>query len=157
MSLTNVDSTALRRAVYKLGENAHELAGVKVAAKVRSAAPVSTVTPTSVGRPGRLRDSIKVLRGRRIGQSITSTITAPVPYASFVDKGTSSHPIVGSPLLRFWWKGPNRGRRSRTGIYYFRRVNHPGTKANRFWSKNVTGAAWVRALTEAVRGISVKA
>ena len=153
-TITNVDSTALRHAVRKLGAQAHEVATVKIVARVRSAAPVSTVTPTSVGRPGRLRDSIKAAPSVEVGLSV---ITAAVPYASFVDEGTSSHPLVGNPLLRFWWKGPNKGKRSRTGIYFFHRVNHPGTKPNRFWSKNVTGAAWGRALTEAVRGINVRA
>lgn len=49
-------------------------------------------------------------------------------YTLFVIKGTRPHPIVGNPLLAFFW--PKAG-----GNVVFRHVMHPGTKANDFLSR----------------------
>lgn len=52
-------------------------------------------------------------------------ITAGVPHAIFVHRGTRPHPIDGNPLLVFDW--PKAG-----GTVFLRHVNHPGTKPNKF-------------------------
>lgn len=46
-------------------------------------------------------------------------------YARFHHEGTAPHPIEGNPLLVFFW--PKVGR-----VVFFRHVNHPGTKPNRY-------------------------
>jgi hypothetical protein len=54
-------------------------------------------------------------------------------YSLFVHEGTQPHVIRGNPLLAFFWaNGPNG-----PGTYYFASVNHPGTKANKFFTDNL--------------------
>jgi hypothetical protein len=48
-----------------------------------------------------------------------------VPYAIYVHEGARPHVIRGNPLLVFYW--PKVGK-----TVYFRRVNHPGNRPNRF-------------------------
>lgn len=55
-------------------------------------------------------------------------IFSNAPHTLFVIKGTRPHPIVGNPLLAFFW--PKMGRN-----VVFRHVMHPGTKANDFLSR----------------------
>ena len=52
------------------------------------------------------------------------------PLGTFIQKGTKPHPIVArrARFLRFYW--PKVGR-----VVYFKRVNHPGTKPNRFYNR----------------------
>lgn len=87
-----------------------------------------------LGKTGKFRDSISYRTSIR-GQNIKLEILYLQPLGSYITKGTRKHPIVGNPLLVFYWaKGP-RG----AGIYYFRSVMHPGTKPNPFneraWKK----------------------
>lgn len=49
-------------------------------------------------------------------------------YTLFVIKGTRPHPIVGNPLLAFFW--PKVG-----ANVVFRSVMHPGTKPNDFLTR----------------------
>lgn len=54
-------------------------------------------------------------------------------YSLFVHEGTKPHLIEGNPLLAFHWDhGPDG-----PGTYFFQRVNHPGTKPNRFFTDNL--------------------
>lgn len=55
-------------------------------------------------------------------------VTSNAPYTLYVIKGTRPHPIVGNPLLAFFW--PKVGRN-----VVFRHVMHPGTKGNDFLSR----------------------
>ena len=61
-------------------------------------------------------------------------ITTPLPLGRFIIGGTKPHPIpkgLGGTTLRFFWpKGP-----SGAGIYYFKSVQHPGTKPNPFMTR----------------------
>lgn len=85
-------------------------------------------------KTGEFKNSIGY-RTQVIGQSIKLEVVMMQPLGDWIIKGTKRHPIVGNPILRFFWqKGPDG-----PGIYYFRRVMHPGTKPNRFneraWKK----------------------
>ena len=60
-------------------------------------------------------------------------------YAMFVHEGTKAHVIQGNPTLAFHWdEGPNG-----PGVYFFASVNHPGTKANKFFTDNISAFAAV--------------
>lgn len=101
------------------------------------AAPVKT---------GDLRRSVSMEGGVIDGPSgPTAVIVADTPYAEFVDKGTAPHIIraKGSGVLVFPW--PKVG----PGLFYFKQVNHPGTKANPFFSEPM-GERFRMALESAV-------
>jgi hypothetical protein len=54
-------------------------------------------------------------------------------YSLFVHEGTPEHVIPGNPTLAFYWEhGPDG-----PGMYFFRSVNHPDTKPNRFFTDNL--------------------
>ena len=54
-------------------------------------------------------------------------------YSLYVHEGTKPHTIMGNPTLAFFWpSGPNGPR-----MYFFRSVQHPGTKPNRFLTDNL--------------------
>jgi len=57
-------------------------------------------------------------------------VLSPSPLGTFIQKGTRAHVItaVNAPMLRFYW--PKVGK-----VVYFKSVNHPGTKANRFHNR----------------------
>jgi hypothetical protein len=57
-------------------------------------------------------------------------VLSPGPLGTFIQKGTKSHVIraKNAPMLRFYW--PKVGR-----VVYFKSVNHPGTKPNRFYNR----------------------
>lgn len=57
-------------------------------------------------------------------------VSGPEPLWTFITEGTRAHPIPAKNVdaLKFYWaKGPQG-----PGIYFFKQVNHPGTKKNRF-------------------------
>ena len=67
-------------------------------------------------------------------------------YASYVEYGTKKHPISlmeegggtstrGKALRFFWKKGPNG-----PGIYFFKKVNHPGTRPYKFGWNSASAA-----------------
>jgi hypothetical protein len=65
---------------------------------------------------------------RQQGETITLNGTMPQPLGTFITEGTKPHPIFpkrAGGFLRFNW--PKAG-----GIVFFRSVNHPGTKPNKF-------------------------
>lgn len=54
-------------------------------------------------------------------------------YSLYVHEGTRPHVIEGNPTLAFHWDhGPDGA-----GTYFFSKVNHPGTKPNRFFTDNL--------------------
>jgi hypothetical protein len=57
-------------------------------------------------------------------------VLSPGPLGTFIQKGTRPHVIraKNAPMLRFYW--PKVGR-----VVYFKSVNHPGTKPNRFYNR----------------------
>ena len=73
-----------------------------------------------------------------------------VPQAEFTEYGTKAHPIVGNPLLVFYW--PKVGR-----TVFFRSVNWkpgPGVAANKGWfSKEVSESRWRAELASAIRSV----
>lgn len=62
------------------------------------------------------------------GDALGFKVGSPAPLATWIKGGTRPHPIVARRVkfLKFWWDSGPRG----AGVYFFRRVNHPGTKAN---------------------------
>lgn len=77
-----------------------------------------------------------LVRGLQVSQSRDTRgrwatgydVISNAAYTLFVIKGTRPHPIVGNPLLAFFW--PKMGRN-----VVFRHVMHPGTKANDFLTR----------------------
>lgn len=58
------------------------------------------------------------------------------PLRAYITEGTKPHPIVArrAKFLRFFW--PKVGR-----VVFFKSVNHPGTRPNRFYNRAV--ARWM--------------
>ena len=92
-------------------------------------------------KTGCLQDSIVKRAIVDTGETLSITVIADTTpcspsrtsYALFVHNGTGPHVIRGNPLLAFSWpNGPNG-----PGMYYFRKVNHPGTKPCRFFTDNL--------------------
>lgn len=75
-------------------------------------------------RPGTLRDSI-VKRVMSDSQGFYVAVIATDEIALWHHEGTRPHVINGNPFLVFYW--PKVGK-----VVYLRRVNHPGTRPNRF-------------------------
>lgn len=98
---------------------------------------VATAASTARGlapvRTGTLRASITADPVRRTGPwALTSGISATAPYAAPVHEGARPHIIrpKHARALRFDW--PKAG-----GIVFFKKVNHPGNRPNRFLSNAV--------------------
>lgn len=81
-------------------------------------------------RTGRLKRSIKVYKHERYVNGQGIRIGTSVPYASFVHDGTKPHLIIpnNKRALKFTKKGQ---------VIITKRVNHPGTRPNRFLADNV--------------------
>lgn len=73
---------------------------------------------------GQLRDTI-VKRVVTQGDDVVVQVGSSDPIALLHHEGTPPHAIHGNPLLVFFW--PRVGR-----VVAFPRVNHPGTKPNRY-------------------------
>lgn len=88
--------------------------------------------PTS----GNLKASFFVRQSRTVGGQFDAgyEVGNTAPYFLYVIKGTRPHEIVGNPLLVFDW--PAGGRDPAV----FRRVNHPGTRANTFFVDSIRAA-----------------
>lgn len=82
--------------------------------------------PRRTRKPGTLRDSI-VMRVVQDGRGAAVLVGSEDPIALLHHEGTRPHPIVPrrAPRLVFW-----SGRAGR--VVYAKRVNHPGTKPNRY-------------------------
>ncbi len=96
----------------------------------RGAALLQAFAPRSTQQRDHLADSFRSAVGGT-GTELYADITTTMPdRARFVREGTRPHPITARPggVLRFDWPQGPRG----PGIYFFRRVNHPGTAPNDF-------------------------
>ena len=84
-------------------------------------------------RSGALKKSITILRYNRgpVGPSIE--VGATVPHAYYVHEGTQPHTIKALPGRVMGFKHNGR-------IIYARKVNHPGTKPNRYLSTHLYAA-----------------
>jgi hypothetical protein len=93
----------------------------RVARHARMQAPVKT---------GRLKRSIKVYKHERYTRGQSVRVGTSVPYANYVHEGTKPHLIIPNSkrALKFT-KGQS--------VIITRRVNHPGTRPNRFLADNV--------------------
>lgn len=88
---------------------------------------------------GGLKKSRRIARSQT-SQTIRTEITYPPKTANWTDEGTRPHTIHGQPILRFVKGGK---------VIYARKVNHPGNKPYRWWSKTMTRRNWQRALKTA--------
>lgn len=86
-------------------------------------------------KTGNLKSQLRVARSRDVQgrYAVGWEVQSNAPYSLYVIKGTRPHPIVGKPLLAFFW--PKVG-----ANVVFRRVNHPGTKADNFLSRALRAA-----------------
>ena len=84
---------------------------------------------------GALRRGLRMEQSRETSGQYTTgyDVVSTAPHTVFVIGGTRPHPIVGNPLLAFVW--PKAG-----GFVVFRKVNHPGTKANNFLARALRAA-----------------
>lgn len=105
---------------------------------IARAAPVleRELRNTSPTESGELRERTTV-RAR----GLSAEVAVAVSYASYVSEGTQPHPIVGNPILAFYWS-----RIGRTA--FFRRVSHPGTRPQD-WYRTATGR-WTSMLEDSV-------
>ena len=105
-------------------------------AKVR---PSSVSTTPEFGRGGHLRDSYvsRMLEG---GEGMAGS---PLPQAAFVERGTVPHVIVPrkAKALRFYSVriANAQGKPPATALY-FKRVHHPGTKAQHILARSMIEA-----------------
>lgn len=101
-----------------------------------------------IGKTGHLREAINdPLLTSETAPTITLSITIDeqkAPHAEYVINGTVTHEIraVHAPMLRFYWPDGFNG----PGIYYFKRVTHPGTDPNDFFHAQLED--WTEALRE---------
>lgn len=67
------------------------------------------------------------------GKDMGFRIYAAQPLTTYLTQGTRPHVIMAkrSSVLAFFWEGGPRG----AGMYFFKVVHHPGTKANPFIEK----------------------
>lgn len=99
---------------------------VKDEAKRRVGVHEPTPGERRARRPGTLRDSIVKRIGEENGLPAVQ-VGSDDPVALWHHEGTESHPItpVSAPRLVFYWKKVG-------AVVTALRVNHPGTKPNRF-------------------------
>lgn len=104
--------------------------GERVKQEARRIAPISKNPRSGDEQGGNLRDHI-VKRVANIGGDPAVLVVCEVPYALWVHEGTVAHVIrprkAGGRLVFYW---PKAGR-----VVSFPKVNHPGTKPNRFLVK----------------------
>lgn len=92
-------------------------------------------TEAPKGKTRKLAGSIRFRTTEGSGR-VNLRITAGVPYAGYVLKGTRPHTIEGHPLLAFQWHGD---------LVIVRHVHHPGTAPNPFFER-----AWAKLAPEAL-------
>ena len=87
-------------------------------------------------KSGKFRKSLRFRTGIQ-GDNVILTTSAAQPLGTWIIEGTKRHVIIAkrAKVLAFFWlkgfKGP--------GMYFFRRVTHPGTKPNPYHER-----AWRR-------------
>lgn len=84
-------------------------------------------------RTGKLSQSILKRPVISSGDTLSVTVGAYQPYAIYVHEGTKPHIIRArnANVLAFYW--PAKG----TGMFFFKSVNHPGYKGNKFLTDNL--------------------
>lgn len=99
---------------------------VKIEAQRLVGVHVPTPGERRARRPGTLRDSI-VKRFAVEGGELAVLVGSDDPIALWHHEGTVPHVIAArnAPRLVFFWRKVGR-------VVSFKRVNHPGTKPNRF-------------------------
>lgn len=108
----------------------------KVKVRAQELVGVGGLTPLAMtARPrksGTLRDSIRKQIAKSDNGEIACFVGSDDPIALWHHEGTVAHQIPTNPrpgrVLVFYWPNGFRG----AGVYYFRKVQHPGTKPNRF-------------------------
>lgn len=120
-----INDEQARRVFVQFADDEARKRAEKVQAYAQQEAPVGN-GPTA----GNLRNRIVVSQSRTTTGRYAAgyDVTANTPYAFFVHEGTRPHVIEGKPLLAFFWNV--------TGAFMvLPRVNHPGTKPNRFLTR----------------------
>ena len=87
-------------------------------------------------KSGKFRKSLR-FRTAMQGDNVVLTTSSLQPLGKWIIEGTKRHRIVAKRakvLAFFWLKGP-----SGPGMYFYRSVNHPGTKPNPYHER-----AWRR-------------
>lgn len=88
------------------------------------------------GNPqGEFKKSFTFIIARK-GSVVRGEFLSPEPLTSWIVRGTRPHTIRVGPLFRgmpiFQQTSTAFGRGGRGGIFYYRKVKHPGTKPNPF-------------------------
>jgi hypothetical protein len=124
--IVDIDNEKARRVFLRFTDADAKKRAEKVETRAKVEAP---------SKSGELRRLIRTTQSRDVqGRYQTGyDVTSNAPYSIFVIRGTRPHPIVGNPLLAFFW--PKVGRN-----VAFRSVQHPGTKANNFLSRALRAA-----------------
>lgn len=128
-----VDVSGLQNALIEFGSEVFLEAG--------SIMQEAVVEVTPRGPTGGLQEGVVFRPGAVGGVVNTGSIHSEREYSSFVDEGTSPHPIEGNPLLAFQWGGVQ---------VIVHSVNHPGTEAQPYWSDTVTEVQWLDAVSQAI-------
>lgn len=119
---------------------------VRAAAAARMAGATATmVTALDRAAPvktGQLRRSRSVSGIRATGTGFSVTITYTAPQAGFTEDGTRPHTIRARRARVLAFKVGGR-------TVFAKSVRHPGTKAQHWFKRTVTAAAWSSALTRA--------
>lgn len=88
------------------------------------------------GNPsGEFKKSFTFIIARK-GSAVRGEFLSPEPLTSWIVRGTKPHNIYVSPLHRgmpiFQQTSTRFGRGGRGGLFFYRKVRHPGTKPNPF-------------------------
>ena len=89
---------------------------------------------TAAGRDTKLAATI-VKRVEETAVGLSLHVIAQASYAYFYHEGTKPHTIsaVNANVLAFFWPNGPQGAK----MYFFRSVNHPGYKGNKFFTDNL--------------------
>lgn len=125
ITIKNLDELQriFREAPAKLSKEVHTAIQVSVMAVQRNVMREAPVNKSYAG--GNLRQSV---RSRMLGVA-SGEVSVGAKYASHVEFGTRAHiilPRVKKALAN-----------KRTGQFFGKRVNHPGTKANPFFARGI--------------------
>lgn len=134
MSMTLTVSGTDRQLRFNWAEAARIWAGSvtpEAVSAVKAMAPVSKSLDPAAPKPGRLRDSVSA-RTEEADASLMVVLYSTVPYAPFVINATRPHTITARNARTLHWVDEG-------GDHFARSVNHPGTKANPFPERALTG------------------
>lgn len=128
------DVSSLRQKVQTRAARAQVLAAADMKTAYRAASPYKS---------GDTQESVDVVNFVVGRDRLTCVAHATTPQARWTDEGTRPHTIRPrhKKVLRFKYKGR---------LVYARQVNHPGTKATR-WFSSLGAREWGPALERAFR------